>query len=343
MSTQGDVVYDAWVVRWRRPPAVADLVLVHGGADMGPGYHDTLHAFETRRGLQRWSIGGRQAPFDLLSQPAVVGDVAVVGRTGGHLIAVGLADGGERWRRRLDVRVPLPHATGARVALVDGAGWLLLVDAVTGRVERPLQVAAGPATVLTVNGRLLSAEPGGGVRVFEPGGTAPRWGLEGVELLGVDPAHDGVIVVEGATLVYLSAADGARRWTAPGPERPEPARVAIDGDRLIVADTDAVIALRAADGSEAWSVDLPEISSIAADRGLVAADAQAGVHVLRAADGSVAWSVALPRERHGALALTPGGLVMSPRTDGHARLACLCSGGRTLPVWIAEIGASGLT
>jgi outer membrane protein assembly factor BamB len=166
-------------------PAVVDgLVLADAGSE--------LLAVEAATGRLRWRFS--DAPTDpdlaasLVSTVTAGGGAAyVVARDGApepavtRLYAVELADGSERWRRRVGPGYShAPAVAGGAVHLVttrEGEATLVAVSTADGSVRWRVPLGAGGAPPAAREGDGLYAGSDGGVRAVEPDGRV-RWHVE---------------------------------------------------------------------------------------------------------------------------------------------------------------------
>ncbi|WP_019633015.1 serine/threonine-protein kinase [Actinomadura atramentaria] len=114
-----------------------DCCIAAGDAVFTMTAEGMVQCFEAASGKQRWRLPtGYAAHRPLRDLLHVSGDVAlmIARRT---LVAVGLADGRERWRQEMGVE-PLRAVLGGGLLHLDSIDGLRSVDPATGRIERTL-------------------------------------------------------------------------------------------------------------------------------------------------------------------------------------------------------------
>ena len=242
--------------------SVGHSPLVAGGVVLaGSSEPNQVEAFDAASGAVRWTV----PDLFYTGAPAAFRDTAIVG-TGGDVVALGLADGKERWRATLPQDVGVWSGlvvAGDAVVLGTDDGKVAALDAATGRVRF---VTPGPN----------SSE------------SQPMWGVTVVG--GTVIAFDDDSDVSGVALDT-----GALRWTLDAHARHPGVMAALGRDAAVALDSRQVLVLDPATGRERRRLS-GEVSSLAALPGARPLLAMAQLGSLRAVapDGRQVWTVSLP-------------------------------------------------
>jgi outer membrane protein assembly factor BamB len=237
--------------------------------------------------------------------PALLGDLLILGRDAGDVIALSTADGAPVWDQAIgstpisasmleaDGRIYVGNEAGTFVALDGRTGARLWTADVGGPVTRGAALADGVVYVGATGGRFSAFDattgkdrwrvelgPGEvGTPVVGPGAV-----FVGRGLLAADGPHD---------LVALDRADGTTLWTfrAPSGRQVFPGALA-NGFLYGVSDDGSIYALDPASGAQRWTVaaasaQLGTLGSLVgnvlyvttADRNVQAFDATTGAHL----------------------------------------------------------------
>jgi outer membrane protein assembly factor BamB len=212
------------------PPTVADehvVVPIHGVVSGGDYVErPAIVGYDVENGERRWSVEPPKRHSRIAVADGTVFAVTEEFDETGVLIALSIADGGERWR------VEVPGAFFAEPAI------------------------AGDAILVGADDHLRALETDGG---------SERWSREVTNVNGV-AADGSVAVAAGSTLHALSLVDGSERWTASYPQEDgygdgSYVTPAI-GSGTVYAGTEGFPGqLRALDiegGEEGWRASFPE-------------------------------------------------------------------------------------
>ncbi|MCX5503266.1 serine/threonine-protein kinase [Streptomyces sp. NBC_00053] len=238
---------------------IADTSLVCGGPER-------ITVLDAANGKQRWQTGPGRAGTGPASVAAVIG-TTVYAFDDGALVALGLADGAEKWRE--------PLAGGARVTdSVQSAGVLYYATRTTGtgagrifahqltgthtrKWDKPWDDAADEGELLLADGRLVAV--GDAVTVLKstdgeqsgstgPGDVTCRTPvLKGRALLCTGPS--------GLTVVDVAAPQN-RRTVADGVDIAYRPAVTRDGT-VVLSTEERVYAFGLADGRQSWATPEP--------------------------------------------------------------------------------------
>ena len=218
------------VVRWQVDhDRLRDVAPALGSDVVVAATEGGVVAFDRATGAERWAAPlGEERP----TQPVLTPELAVVLTWEGHAVAFGRADGKERWRRELRGGAMAPPVTdGTRVIAVWQGGAAAGIDALDLRSgatawSQTLEPGGvgGPA-IARSRGSSVVVVAAGDLRVhaFDTSDGGSRWVTDTAGGAGspeVPPAAvgDDIVVADRLTgLTRLAAADGARRWTVPGP------------------------------------------------------------------------------------------------------------------------------
>ncbi len=193
----------------------------------------------------------------------------------GEIVALDAANGGVRWRQRLDsVASGAPLAAGGAVYGMgrDGSVWAL--QASDGRIlwtdvgtQAPTGVLGTAAPTLG-EGRVVFPLASGDVLTLDLEGS-PLWSASvageragraytGLSDLTGDPVLSGGVLYLGSssgTTAALDAETGARLWTAREGAMNPP--LVVGGSVFVVNDEDRLVRMEAATGAVIWSADMP--------------------------------------------------------------------------------------
>jgi outer membrane protein assembly factor BamB len=244
----------------------------------------------------RWKafVGG-----ETYASPVVDGDTVFVATKAGSLVALGLADGDERWHA--DVGEYIARSTPALDGdtLFVAAGYALLaIDAQTGqqRWSVPLHFA-GSCSPAVDGSRVYVATQEGHVSAFTPATGQELWHYRNDNLLFGSPAvAAGVVVIadDAGVVTAIEASSGREQWQKKiGGEAFATPAIA-DGVVYVATDAPEVVALDLKSGAVRWRRPVGGESSPAVARGIVylGGDDQA-LRALDADTGAVEWSTPL--------------------------------------------------
>jgi outer membrane protein assembly factor BamB len=267
-----------------------------------------LHAVRAD-GTLAWELRGAGA----FGPPAVAGDTVYVGSTDGHLYAIAIQTGKERWRYRSEEDLStLPAVADGLVVVASLQDTLFAVDARTGvwkwhhrRDTKPGLTIFGAASARTGGGAVYAAYSDGFVAALDVGGK-PRW----------------------------------ERLVAPAGDHLDVDSLQLDGARLYAAAySGAVLALDARTGNPVWTAKAPAAARLALAAGLVVAVTPASVLALAQNDGSVVWTTPLEGVPGGE-PVVAGRWILVPAGRGGLRWLEAASG-RLLRVFDPGTGVSG--
>jgi outer membrane protein assembly factor BamB len=238
------------------------------GTVIAPSSETSLAAYSLSDGSTLWEY---EAENPVQGFPSISGDTVFVGtgelyEEGGKLVAVSIADGGERW------------------AVEEGKYGIL--------------------PTITEELALFSSGSGGTVYAVSKtdGAVAWRFSPETDVTLGVTALADGVVyaTTDSGTLYALDVADGTVRWSAEtGIDTPNLQTV---GDLVAMPNNsgDQVFAFERSDGSERWSFENEDVgrgggaaAPAVTSAGVLFSSGDA-LHLLDAASGEVEWRAELP-------------------------------------------------
>lgn len=246
----------------------------------------------------------------IVSGPALVDGLVVVGTREGEVIAISAEDGSERWATQVSGEVLAP-AVGADDVIVvrsfdgfvyglkaDGGQRLWAVDRTV-----PTLTLRGIGAPVIVEGNVLLGTDGGkvlavglhdGVPVWESTVSIPTGRSELERLVDVDasPLSDGVEVYAASfagDLVALDLGEGRTQWNQ---KVASLKGMAMSAHRLFIIDPECrVIAVDRRNGDKLWTNDAllyRECSAPVVHRGLVAVgDLDGYIHWLGPEDGSI--------------------------------------------------------
>ncbi len=229
-----------------------------------------IQSLDAATGTLRWSVTDEW----FYEPPVVVGDTAVVSK-GYEAMALGLADGGERWRTEFEDNLwtGLVPAGEVLVAGTSG-GHLVGLDPASGEVVFDTPMPRGDGTiwdVAVVGGTVLVYDDDSYVTGVSPVTGEMLWSLDAqaafpgsMATLGTDAA----VWLDSGEILVLDPATGTERRRLPGGST---AMLALPGEpaRLLVAGTSTLRAL-GPDGTELWSTEQPLMAqNVAAGGGAV--------------------------------------------------------------------------
>ena len=248
------------------------------------------------RPVERWKtfVGGES-----YASPVVGTDVVYVATKAGSVLALGLADGQERWR--FDVGDYIARSTPALVGntLYVAAGYALTaIDAESGkqRWRVPLRFA-GSCSPVAADNLVFVATQEGHVSAFAPETGEERWHYRNDNLLFGSPAvADGSLVIgdEGGQVTALDASTGRERWQTQIGGQIYATPAIADGVAYIVTNAPSLYALDVKTGKALWHRGIGGESSPAVDGGAIflGGDDQS-LRALDAKSGEVRWSAPL--------------------------------------------------
>ena len=188
-----------------------------------------------------------QAALDDVSAVPIVrfGDLAVVAGLDGAVTAFQAETGTVAWRAQLPTEIRRPMVTdGTTLSVLDQTGNLLTLDA-EGRTVHEFETVPPEAFTVADDVGVVASRGDSYIRGYRLADGEQLWRIQ---QSGVKRSMDafGTTVVVGTmdSLFSLRATDGARVWT----KALTPVQVAVQGDRLLVADRTT---LRLLDGNAA--------------------------------------------------------------------------------------------
>lgn len=247
----------------------------------------------TERPLVKWKtfVGG-----ETYASPVVGNDTVFVATKAGSVVALGLADGNERWRT--DVGDYIARSTPAldHDTLFVTAGYALIaIDAQSGRQRwtAPLRFA-GSCSPVVVGDLVYVATQEGHLSAFATSSGEEVWQYRNDNLLFGSPAvADGVLVIadEAGVVTGIDAASGRELWQDPTGGEVFATPAIADGIAYVATNTPSLVALDLRTGVEKWRRDVGGESSPAVANGLVflGGDDQS-LRALDAKTGEVRWS-----------------------------------------------------
>ena len=186
-----------------------------------------------------------QAALDDVSAVPIVrfGDLAVVAGLDGAVTAFQAETGTVAWRAQLPTEIRRPMVTdGTTLSVLDQTGNLLTLDA-EGRTVHEFETVPPEAFTVTDDVGVVASRGDSYIRGYRLTDGELLWRIHVPGLKRSMDAIGGTVVV-GRTdaLLGLRAADGVQLWSSPV----FPARVLVQGDRLVVADRTTLRLLDAA-------------------------------------------------------------------------------------------------
>lgn len=146
-------------------PAASDgRVLVTDGLDLQGSVRSRVHAYDLRSGRLLWerAIEGDDG---VVLIAAVADGVAHLVTSGGHVVALDMADGAERWRREVPAGESPSGALAGEVLYVTGSGDAVRAfDRVDGRELWALPIDGQARAPVVVDGRVILGTADAGVR-----------------------------------------------------------------------------------------------------------------------------------------------------------------------------------
>lgn len=249
------------VARWQaaldgpvfsQPAVDADRVYVAAG--------NTLTAVDRATAKVRWTFA---ATDQLISGPAIAGDLVEVVEDGGTLHAVERTTGHERWHTDLGPMRYCASVLAAANGLLYVSGTrLVAVDAATGAVRwtAPAPIGSGrlgmvssPAVAV---GRVFVGSADGSLYALDAATGAVAWRFATGSSVSTSPAVVAGVVYFGndaGTVYAVAAQTGALVWTAKPGRWLDASSPAVAGGRVfVVAEKRVLVALDAATGRELW-------------------------------------------------------------------------------------------
>lgn len=241
-----------------------------------------------------------QAKGSFEGQPRIEDGVVYAGSDDGHLYAIVLATGVQRWRydagEELGTR---PLVANGLVYVASLEDTVFAVDAKTGawkwhhrREPREGFTIRGAASVAMADGAVIAAYSDGTVTALDPGTGAARWervvaptGPQlDVDSLQVDGGKVYAAAYSGA-VVALDAATGKPVWQWSAKDA---SRVAVAPGAVVAVTAKEVAALSPVDGRPLWTAPLdgsPGGAPVVAGRWLLVPAGPGGLRVLELASG----------------------------------------------------------
>ncbi|MDJ1432558.1 PQQ-binding-like beta-propeller repeat protein [Halostagnicola sp. A-GB9-2] len=285
-------------------PSVADsriYVPVDAVSDRDPHRHH-LYALEAGSGEERWRIPLRSGAN---SPPVVHGSRIVLSvqtaTEQGRLVGFDERDGAEEWLYDIDARVTAPPTVdGAAIYVPDWGGSVHALSAFSGSLQWAHEIDPDDSSytfagsIAVHDGTLYLGSMAGetGLVAVDAETGDLRWFRSTAGVSAGPVVDDGLVVVQGDSLVHAFDTDGTERWTfnVPGDRFESP--LALDENYVYVPMREALYAITR-DGEAAWTTELatndagpPTISGEAV---LVTEDGQ--LRALDRSDGTTRWSV----------------------------------------------------
>lgn len=310
------------VVRWQaqldgpvvgQPAVDAHTVYVAAG--------NTLSAVDRTTAAVRW----RFATTDqLISGPAVTGDLVEVVENGGTLHAVDRDTGQERWQTAIGPMrfcSSIPVAPDNGLVYVSGTG-LTAIDAATGKVRwrAPAPIGTGRvgrvSSPAVADGRVFVGSADGSLYALDADSGEVRWRFAAGSPVSTSPAVVAGVVYFGnddGTLFAVRTDTGSLVWSAKvGRWLDESSPAVVGGRVFIVSESRVLVALDGATGEENWRFAVPSGSETwpVVATGVVYLGSKDGtVHALDAATGSERWHFQLPGQVESEQPAVTGGVV----------------------------------
>lgn len=270
-------------------PAIADDTAYVTAWNGGQNHDRGVAAIALEDGDERW----RAVPdVGVSSAPTLAGDAVYVGGSvnSDEVIAIGAAEGRERWRFEA-----ARHATTPAVA--DGAVYAgggtekvaYAIDADTGEELWQFETggeAMNPPTV--ADGTVYVPDRSGHLYALDPDDGTERWSVQvgGDDQSSTSTDDGSTSTNDGGSMSADDENDRSRRSRSDGPRIP--GSVAVTDDRVYVPADDAVVALDTG-GEHQWAVDrgTPHPPVVAGDSLLITTSQRA--FCLDTADGAERW------------------------------------------------------
>ena len=285
---------------------------VEGDRVFAAGYKGEVIAYNINNGHEIWRTKVKKTPFS--GGPAVGNGLVAVGTSEGEVVALGAADGKQRWRVRLNGEIlAAPAVSDRAVAVRTVDGKLRALSPADGhelwtqeqQVPRlslrgtSSPVIAGDLTLCGFdNGKVIAVNMNDGSLQWEATIAPPHGKTELERLDDVDssPLVSGqnVFTVGFQGKVAMLALDTGQVWWQH--DSSSYRGIALDDDALYVAGADgSVVALRRRTGAEIWRQKAllhRGLSAVAlTGNAVVTADFQGNIHWLDKATGELAARV----------------------------------------------------
>lgn len=263
---------------------------VEGDRVFAAGYKGEVIAYNINNGHEIWRTKVKKTPFS--GGPAVGNGLVAVGTSEGEVVALGAADGKQRWRVRLN-------------------GEILAAPAVSDRA----------VAVRTVDGKLRALSPADGHELWTQEQQVPRLSLRGTS----SPVIAGDLTLCGfdnGKVIAVNMNDGSLQWEAtiaPPHGKTELERLddvdsspLVSGQNVFTVGFQGKVAMLALDtGQVWWQHDSSSYRGIALDDdALYVAGADGSVVALRRRTGAEIWrQKALLHRGLSAVALTGNAVV----------------------------------
>jgi len=282
---------------------------VEGDRVFAAGYKGEVIAYNINNGHEIWRTKVKKTPFS--GGPAVGNGLVAVGTSEGEVVALGAADGKQRWRVRLNGEIlAAPAVSDRAVAVRTVDGKLRALSPADGhelwtqeqQVPRlslrgtSSPVIAGDLTLCGFdNGKVIAVNMNDGSLQWEATIAPPHGKTELERLDDVDssPLVSGqnVFTVGFQGKVAMLALDTGQVWWQH--DSSSYRGIALDDDAVYVAGADgSVVALRRRTGAEVWRQKAllhRGLSAVAlTDNAVVTADYQGNIHWLDKATGELA-------------------------------------------------------
>lgn len=192
------------------PPAIGDNLIVDGN------YGHMLYAIDANC-KQKWVFDSRDGNF--VGSPLIVKDLVLAPSSSNKLIAVGLADGKERWRFESGNALWATPASDGQTVYVPALDHkLTALNLADGKVvwQKDLGAALISGPVLTQDGTLYLSSMGGKVMAIKAADGSVQWEANPGGQLWATPVlnQDTLFVGNSNGKVFaIAAKDGSIKWS----------------------------------------------------------------------------------------------------------------------------------
>jgi len=291
--------------RWRvQLGGAVRSMRAHGDRVFAGDGAGTMHALRLADGAPLWTFatGG-----EILSRPAVAGELVVFGSGDGHVYALEAATGKERWKFAAEAAsYASPAVAGGRVVVATNAGRVVALDASTGAVQWTNTSAeySVESAVHVSGGSVFAGAWDQHVHAMALADGKALWKCQGagaaVEKAKkyYSPADCGPVACGGrvyaADRKYMLSVIDARSGERTGQQDDVVATgLAADGASVYLRRTKDALVKLGADGAELWSAKVDTDAVPAApveEKGVVYVSSGRGlVSAVDAATGKVLW------------------------------------------------------
>lgn len=204
----------------------------------------------------------------VVSEPGMVGDMAVFGTANGELLAQRTGLGFRAWGTTLGGAVSArPASLESQVFAISDSGNVLIVEADTGRRTGQIKIFGGPGSepiagdqffyVASLDYSLYAFNPEGGDVVWRERTSS--------EITSQPKFHAGVVYIEleGQGFIAFDAANGNRLWAA---EDVSGTAIGTSGRNLVVWDGTSAIVLDPQRGDVISRTELENVVELTTDR-----------------------------------------------------------------------------